>query len=432
MTRKRLTIIGIIGLVVLAILLTLLTAPKKLKQLPIYKASATAANIQFPYLANKQTIDFFTGTNFAAYNTKTGTTTSISPQFNLPTVSAVHWSKTGALFEASDYSVADDLYQALLNKNQDPSQEYWWLYSFSTQKVTLVLPSNPTQQVVDAYWNSSGSNYAYITNTNNLYTSDAPNKSLYKTIDGARIKQFTHNAITLTANTALEQFNTQTRQVKTLINTDFQDSYVSADGQTIAYVLNTHPQSNGVTPGDLYIYNPTTGKSHKLLSGFDGVMSGSGGNLYIAYTDTNGGLHFNVYPHKGKAVSYSLGAVLQRGDTSLNEILPVTANEIYLDTNMNNLVLASTQPTHKSNPINNTYLIQSDLYLNGFEIHYSPENNNYQIVIDQNPYSQYQAAALAYIQSKQVDPNQIVIRWIADDGVTDVNPAVDTTSINFE
>jgi len=423
MRKRYIAFMVILFIVVVSVLIALLHHPR-VKQIAIYKASASAKNIQFPYLADPKTIDFFTGTGFATYNTSDNTTSNISPQFTLPTVSKVRWSKTGVLFEASGYTVADDLYQVLINKYLPVNQNYWWLFNFNTQQLSLITPANTSNTVTDAFWNSNGNGYCYLSNDNHLYTSNSPNKAVYKAGGASKILQFNGATAIIQDDTGLKQVSINTRAVKGLVKAHIEKAYVSADTKTIAYNAYTDLEKKATdTPASLFEFNPESGKSRKLLSNFEGVMGGNEGNLYVGYADQAGVTHFEYYPVKGRPLSYSLGSILDR-DSSVGNILPINDSTIYLDSTKNTLVRASTKYANALNPIDNSYLIDTDLYFSGFEIHFFPDQNNYEIDITQNPYLQYQSSALTYIRSKNIDPNQIVINWRANDGVTKTNPNV--------
>ncbi len=398
------------------------------KHVDLYRAAPGGTNIVFPYLAGSHTIDYFTGSNFAAYDTKTQTTKTISPQFILPTVSQMRWSKTGVLFQAGDYSATDNLYPALIKKGLPINAEYWWFYDFATQKLNTVLTPNPINGVMDAFWNSSGDNYCYIGEDGRLYVSDLTH-SVGKVGSDARIKQFNGTTITLAQGSMLRQISTDGHYGKTFVDDNLQDAYVSPDGKTIAYVLNTHPDSSSVVPGDLYKVDPATGKSHMVLSGFSGAMAGSGGNLYAGYSDSDGKNYLQLYPENGKPIDYSLGASLNRGDL-ISTVLPVSPRLIYVVSKSTNLVEITNQEKPVSTPVSYRYKIQTDLYENGFEIHYDPYKNTYEIDISANPFTTYQNAALEYIRAQRVDPNQINIIWRGYEGVNTTNPAVDTTPIS--
>lgn len=426
--RTRKYLIGILVLLVLFVMAVIINGfLHRPKQINLYKATPGGTNIQFPYLAGPNSIEFFTGSGFAAYDTKTQTSQNISPQFTFPTVSQVRWSKTGVLLKASDYTVADDLYPAITKKALSVSGEYWWLYDFASQKLSMVLP-NIQYNVVDAFWNSSGTNYCYISTDGSLHVSGTTDIVVAKVDQGARIKQFGDNVITLTQGNTLEQISTTGHHsIKTLVTGAFQDSYVSPDGKTIAYVINTHPKSSGVVPGDLYKIGPSDGKPHKVLSGFDGVLAGSGGDLYAGYSDTTGN-RLQLYPKTGRTVNYSLGVSLNKGDL-IGTVLPVSPDTIYVVSKNNNLAEVTDRNKTVSVPISYKYRIQTDLYKNGFEIHYDPYKDTYEVDITTNPYLVNQQAALDYIRTQAVDPNQIRIFWRAYDGVDTTNPHVDTTPV---
>ena len=427
MRLRRYIIAGIVLILVIIVALFIHHLTTRPHQVKLYRATPGGSNIQFPYLAGPDTVDFFTGSGFAAYNTKTQTTSNISPQFILPTVTAVSWSKSGILFKADDYSFGDDLYTALDKMGLPKQQEYWWQYSFDTQKLSIVLPAHLQNNIVDAYWNAVGSNYAYISTDGSLYTSDNPKKAVSKVSDGTRIKQFSGSTITIAENGTITQVNTKNGSQKTLVEANFQDSYVSPDSQTVSYVLTTKPKSKGLVPGDLYKVGTTkSDKARRVLKDFGGVMAGNDGNLYVGYADKSGLNKLSLFPAQGKSTNYSLGASLNKGDV-IGSLLPVSTDRIYVVSKSGNLVQVSDQQAGVSTPVSYKYKIQTDLYENGFEIHYDPYKNTYAVNITTNPFLSNQTAALKYIQAQSVDPNQIRIVWGAYDGVNTTNPAVQIT-----
>jgi len=417
-------LIGLVLIIAAVIVVIILQQPN---HRTLHKTSSGITNAQFPYLANPNTVDFFTGTSFAAYGPASGATTTISPQFALPVVTTMRWSKTGVLFEASGYTKNDDLFQALANKHQAITLDYWWLYNFSNQELSLVLPPNIQNRVVDAYWSSSGDSYSYISNDNTLHISSNPKKVLYHTATGARIKQFNGDSVVIAEGDNLNQIDIASGAKQTLVNANFQDSYISPDMATIAYVVNTHPKATSVVPGDLYTLNPASKGTHKLLSDFGGVLSGDKGNLYFAYQDTSNLNHLELHPSSGKATVYGLGSVVGK-NTSITQVIPKDAEDFYL-TSGTNLFEAKTTTQTSPSLTNNFSAIKGDYYLDGFEIHYQPIYNTYEIDITKNPYSTYQNNALKYIRNHHVDPNQITIVWRAYDGVNNTNSHVDTAPI---
>lgn len=427
--QRKLLIYALIFILLFLGLLIIFSHKNKLPAAPLYKASATASNINYPYLVNSHTIDFFTGSSFASYNSTTNTTTTISPQFAFPTIDNMSWSNSGVLFQASNYSQADDLYPALMNNEVNTNQEYWWVYNFATQKISLLLPANASaQNITDAYWNSSGTGFAYIDTNDNVYLSTNSNTPVYHLKQSSQIIQYTDNNLYLETNTSIDKFNLVTKNLQTLVNgkQHILKVYVSSDAKTAAYVLGgDNPKGDDDYAGDLYDLNTNNNKSKKLLSDVDPVLSGNNGNLYAGYIDSNSVVYLDYYPNNGTALSYDLGAVLEN-QSQLTSVLPASLSNIYLGTSENDLVLASTHKKSVNNPINWDYQIQTDLYENGFEIHYFPDSNYYEIVIDNNPYTTYQLAAINYLKSLNIDPNQIFIKWLPGEGVSYSNPDVIT------
>ena len=428
MRRRRIIIVLTLWFLIIIFLIVshLQHQPKKVN---LYKATPGGKNILFPSLAGPSTIDFFTGSAFAAYDTSSQTSKTISPQFILPTVSQVRWSKAGVMFLASDYTAADNLFAALNDKGLPTNKEYWWIYSFSDQKLNVVTPRNAYFNVVDAFWNASGKGYCYISSDGSLYLSSDQGHAIAKVDTNDRIKQFSGSTITLAENGTIRQIDTSTHRSKDVVNAVFQDAYVSADGKTMAYVLNTHPVSSGVVPGDLYKVNTDNLKASRVLSGFTGAMAGSGGNLYAGYVNDQGNNLLRFFPVSGKSIDYSFGSSLNKGDT-IGTILPVNPGTIYVISRSNNLVEVTDQKKTVSTPVSQEYKIQTDLYQNGFEIHYDPYKDTYEVDISANPFIAYQNAALDYIRKQGVDPNQLNITWRGFEGVDTTNPSVDTSPLN--
>lgn len=428
--RKYLLVLLLILVVVVLIILFIQLNQPSLKQVAVYRASSTASDIQYPYLESPSTIYYFTGSSFSSYDTKTATTQTISPQFAFPDVSNINWSSTGVVFQASNFTTNDDLYPAILSNQLNPSQEYWWNFNFATQQLRLLLPADPSvQNINQVIWNSNGNSYAMLESNNSVYLSTDPSKSVYNLPAGSKIIQFSGNKFTYIDNDSLIQVDLRNddSSVITVAAGKITSAYVSSDNRTIAYTIaEANQNGNAEYADDLYKVDPSSHKSKNVLSGFDGVLSGSGGALYAAYTDSNDATHLNLYSASGNGSTFDLGPVLQR-DSTIASILPDGSNTIYLDSSRNQLIKASTNPVNSTNPINNEYKIQSDIYLNGFEIHYIPASASYQIDIDSNPYQQYQDSALSYIKSLGIDPNQIDITWRANSGVNWSNPYVVTT-----
>lgn len=429
MRQRRLIIGGLLIWLVLLMWLIFSHTHHQPKKVDLFRAATGGTNIQFPYLASQNTVNFFTGSNFASYDTKNQTTQAISPQFIFPTVNLVRWSKNGILLQTSnDYTPVDNFYTALNQKGLSTGQEYWWIYNYATQKMDTVLPQNTLNNVTDAFWNSSGNSYCYVSSDGWLYVSSSPKHGLSKVGPNAKIKQFSGSTISIMQGAALKQIDTTSGKEKTLTKATIQDAYVSPDNQTVAYVVNNHPQASSVTPGILYKINPANGKSSKLLDNFNGPMAGNGGNLYVGYADNAGINHLQLYPKTGKTIAYTLGTSLNKGD-SIGSILPVDSHKLYIVSNTNNIVEVTDSDTTFTTPVSNKYKIQTDLYESGYEIHYDPYKDTYEIDISSNPFLANQAAALQFIKSQGIDPNQINIIWRAYDGVDNTNPSMNTAKV---
>lgn len=412
--NRRIFVVGALVALVLILVIGTLNIFGQPKHINLYSSSSGGANIQFPYLAGPHTLDFFTGSGFASYDTTSQVSQSISPQFNLPAVGTVRWSKTGVLFEVSDYTGTDDLSLILASDNLPTTQNYWWLYNFASQKLSLVSTANQQNSAVSAVWNSSGNNYCYLTADGSLYTSSAPDQPIYSNKSASGVEWFNGSSVIVNEGDSLKQIDLINQGVKTLFSVNSQALYVSPDGQTIAYVLNTHPKSNDVVPGDLYKVNPANDKASKVLSNFNGVLAGDDGNLYAGYSDTSGNHHLNLYPKTGKTIVYSPGSALKQAG-NISDILPENSGSIYVDLASNSLVRLTTNPDSSIESINATSLF-SNLPFQGpaasYEIDvtfpFADDVVSPTIVI-KAPTPQARQAALQWIRDKGYDPSDYKI-----------------------
>ncbi len=418
---RKYFIIGGIGLLIL-IVVVLFLLPRPRPQQKIYQSSYTATNIQFPFLASNNTVDFFTGSAFASYNLTNHTTTTLSPQFSLPPISNVEWSSAGVLFEASNSTPVDDLYPAASTLGLNPSQEYWWFYSFATQKISYVDGGSPELIVTNAQWVSGSPGvYDYVVGNT---VKDSIGQTLFT--DQAGVTQIEYASPTkviyeTASNTpTVKEYNLTHHTNSILLKGTIKNVAVAANGSYLVYVDHYNTGATGNTPGDLELLNLQTHKTTKVMSSFEGVTSLNNTSYLLISSQAGAG------PAQLLRYTIATGALTVLQNSALNQSQPaaslwiINANNYLVDSPANLLLVFSDKPANQPLYSNYDYLIQQDIYENGFEIHYRKEGglDVYNIYITQNPYLQYQEAALQYIRSLKIDPNLINIKWYSDSGVS--------------
>ena len=133
MSKKRIILLAVIALGLLLGLYSLLHKPPA-----SVKYSHVATNFQSPWV-DKNSIYFFTGSNFAKYNFQSNATEKISDYLYLKNnVSSFNWSSKGVLFFSDGQQQDDYLNLAASNFGADLAQPAWWFYDFNTQKLNLL------------------------------------------------------------------------------------------------------------------------------------------------------------------------------------------------------------------------------------------------------------------------------------------------------
>jgi len=104
MNKKQLTIFVSVATVIIVMAVTLFNHHgtsflKPSGNRTLYASQIIGRNVQFPNLIDNNTLEFFTGSSFATIDLRTSQTKTFTPEFNLPNVIDVVWSKQQVLFQ---------------------------------------------------------------------------------------------------------------------------------------------------------------------------------------------------------------------------------------------------------------------------------------------------------------------------------------------
>ena len=421
----------LVGVIIVIVLVGL--ANTRTPQQKIYQSSYTATNIQFPYLLNNHTVDYFTGSAFASYDTTNHTTTALSQQLTLPPISDMRWSSTGVLFKAGGSTSSDDLYPAATSYELDSSQEYWWLYSFATQQISYLRGSHQDQQATDAQWiDGDPAHYDYVVGKSVVRSDD---RTLFTDSGGVvRLEYASPTKViyqTAGSSTTIKEHDLTSGTASTLVAGAIKNVGVATSGNYVVYVDHYQAGTTGDTPGDLELLDLRSHATHRVMSNYEGTTSLNNDTTLLISSQTGS------TPSQLLRYDVATGKLAALNNDSLDQshsaasLWVVDPNNYLVDSVSNLLTVFRDQPAVQPIYPNYDYLIQSDLYQNGFELHYRTNNGLevYNIYITQNPFLQYQQAALQFIRSQKIDPNLINIKWYGNDGVsrpTYVDTAVPT------
>lgn len=413
----------------------------------LYTVGGAPSNIQHPFLKDSNTVYFFTGQAFASYNLSTGKTAVLSPQFSLPTVDTMQWSKDGVLFKAAGYSSVDDLYGRLTSDNYETEQSYWWFYSIRDQSIKLVNDFTRGNSIDDARLGSDGETMYFTSSSPALLQIKEPEdtgeshkhaNTLYSS-KGGIIKQLTGhdnrvgNIIGTTDRAVYYQdsetpgkiikVETATKQGSAVISNYLKGGQISPDGNYISYIAG-ETVNEGVyemdhhLDGDLTVVSLKDNSKLYTSKHYEGITTfDANSNIYLWYQEDSKDTYKRVNLLTKDVLRYTSPNLQQLSAKYLIAINP-EENQFAITTSNNKWVQFSDQDSGLIDTAQKEYQLQgSDINRDGYSIVYLSEKEQYSIYILKAPYKQTQQQVLSYIRSQGVDPNQIKIKWYSGDGV---------------
>lgn len=389
-----------------------------------------ATNIQFPYLISSDKLRFFSGSAFAELDTNTFQTKGLTPFYRLPEINTVRWGSNAVLFSARNYTLSDQLYGKLVKQGLPTDGNYWWLINFKNNEISLVGGLR-AGGVSDAIWLSDEDRFIVVVSG----SSDA-NEVFINQINGEQTKLFEVPGIQslLWANSdrlilsslenssnLLVQYRFQENQ-KQILAEKIGPAVVNNSGERVLF-LGDEAAVEGTDElfGNLELLDVTSGTVSRVANRFSGTLAWSpNGQTWLALS------------HQLQEDSL-IGDVLGNKDqialddtefdpSALVAVSPADSEKFYMiDQNKFDLYLASKVAPEALPALPDFSAIQEAHFGERFYLSFNPQQNRYNILILTNPFDVGQNQAITYIKSRQFDPYQLNLRFVADDGVVAPN-----------
>ncbi len=448
MNKKQLTIFVSVATVIIVMAVTLFNHHgtsflKPSGNRTLYASQIIGRNVQFPNLIDNNTLEFFTGSSFATIDLRTSQTKTFTPEFNLPNVIDVVWSKQQVLFEVGPVSAQDDLY-AQADPSAQQGANSWWLWSpglSQPQQVTGGLDGTVNQAV----WSSDGKAIIALTQ---LGTAAKQTIEHLNPASLAVTNKFAVSNSSLVGDTAqgvlahqdanLVVWKDGQRTVLPITANTTRQPVVTADHNAVIYENNAaelDPKTNSTAHADLYIYDLALHKSYQLLSAAQntnnyttfqkGILAlpAPADNLSPAQSSTATARLTTGSASKQTAYSLTVADQDLQYIGQLRSAWDISGNSAtaFATTNTNNdLVLVSTNKSVQSqvSPYRVVFVENptATVTVNGSAIYYLDYNvatNGLKIFIN-NPTADAQAdrtALLNNLTDSLHDPNQVQKEW---------------------
>ncbi len=419
MRLKLILLAGLVGLLVIGLLFWM-----RSNQLRLYVSEPFATNLQFSQ-GNDKNIRFFTGSGFASYDLTKHSSTLITRVFSLPKVSEVRWAKNGVLFQASGYSGSDEL-EPILSQLQLPlSYPYWWSLDFASNRLALVGDPALGAEVFDARWLVDESGYVYLEPIFEaeeegfhftLVLADNGKAPVKKgSVEALKILWASRTKIIYSSPVEIAQVDLNGGNKHSLLDKASQDATVSPDGTQLAYLqVKAGAASEEHPSASLIVTDIKDLQPRVILDDFSGGLGWKLNDLLI----------HGVSEEKPVTALYSSGKMkdikLLGSKVGIVTIQALSEQTFLVSGPKSTGYLASLDKsaTLGSPELKTPYLeTEKTIYQPTFYIAYFPEKDQYSIYITASPYRLNQKKAYDFVRSKGYDPNQLEIRWYADDRV---------------
>lgn len=430
MNKKILIIIGLAALTVIAFLL--FGKPALSPHRSLFLSQPIATNFRYPAQLSPTEAYYFNGSTFLSYNLTQQTSKPLSPIFALPNVLDVQWSKSGALFKATSYSVLDQLKPILDSKNLPTNSAYWWSVNFATSEIKLIgAPHGPsTDEVItdgttisSTIWASDGQKYYYIQTSllvnkpaiNTVYVAslDKPPQPLAQ-IDGHNLVWADQSRIIYKVASSkthtLNQFNIAAKTTQVIYDNFSGPAYINTSGSiglVIPAGLKTGSETLAETNGPLQLLTLGDSSKPKVLdAAFSGTVAWSRSADAWAAVETVGKDTLTGYSDDGSGKVVKLVFKLTNPKTPPPnlKVIAYENDQILLLDSSNNAYLASVEQLNlkaveKFNPSQWSYSGTDSLMTHGL--------TNAQL--GDLKYALYQFALSASLNPKKVDIRGVTI-----------------------
>lgn len=441
--RRKTIIVGAAIFVAVTMLILITTLSFLLKPDEATISRAFAGNMGYSAQIDDHTLYFFTGSAFAAYDLNTFTSKELTPFYALPTeITAVVFSKNGALVQATGYSAADSLYQTISNKNLNKFESYWWLFDFNTDKQTLIGEAGSETMVHEALWQDE-STYVYDVRQPDgslrllqakIGKGSSPIASLGQnaSLEAAAQNQVFYIDTQVGSRRSLIQLNVASGQT-TDLTPMYDVSDILALGPDVSMLLlannydpNAQPAKNDSGEGDsegevplgqLLYYDSTAKKFTKIEDSFSGTAAWQPGSSdwVVAGQKASNGQSLIIFNKSNDFTKLD-----SKLDGNLEYLAVGRTNKGALVTNgYGDLYYASQQKIDGLPVLQDAVsLLGSNIFNSKFQMAYDGSYRQFNFYILRPPNKAGMDAALDYIRSKGIDPYQIRTKWYGADSPT--------------
>ena len=430
LTRKRIIIIAIaaVGAIVAYFIFSALNSYKK--------SDSFATNIQYADMKNGK-VSFFTGSNFAQLNIISGKTESISPILILPPITSMELGNNGAIFQATDYSPVDDLYKILISKNIPTNDSYWWYYNLESKKYELLIDEENNRPASAAKW-VNDNEFVYMALPGEADAKKL-NTDFYLRGSNGKVKKVASyenkasdevvgivsansNSVFVTIRSEndlrLSKIDYKSGKETIIENGINREVAVSPDGNSyIVSKLNTKIKNTSdiSSLSDIFYIKGDTKK--KIANGFNGISRwDKKSNSFISYGEDSEGRNEVIFTNADLNKKLSLDK--STDGLTINSVLVNNGTDDLLLVDENNKIFHYSKKNYDNvPPLQDDASLHGDFFEEGFNINYFPDDGAYNVYVNSNPFSVNSQKAIEFIKAKNLDPNQLYLRWYADDDV---------------
>ncbi len=315
MTKNRLILIALV-LTLLGGLLIWFVGRNTLKV-----SRPVAIDLRYPSMSGEGKTRYFNGSAFMEFDLVSQSSRSLTPSYWLPSIADVRWSKTGVIFQATEYGPTDDLHPVLVKNGLPTGAPYWWEMNFQTGAVNLIgniaAMKDLGAAVDDVVWTADGKSYYYTQAEESIDDEHGRSAALYSAVPGGAVTALgTLEATDLLwadsgrliykedshATRALKELAVQTRKTRTLASGFVGPAYVNPSGSKILFTdarpeeKEEHDEGGGhgheELVGPLKLYDTSSGTAKTIREEFSGVpvWSPAGDSWAAVFKGKEGGL----------------------------------------------------------------------------------------------------------------------------------------------
>lgn len=403
-----------------------------------YKVSKTfATNINYPSLTNNR-VQYFTGSSFAELDVNNGSTRRISPPLILPEVLEMKWSEDGVIFQATNYSPADDLYQKILDASLTPETSYWWIHDFKTNKTSLLYDPVSLRAAEDAIWTKDNELLYFLPPDGEIadkvytdfYIRDKQGKDkkilsypytgrekITRVLGKNNEEVYVISEIDLSQR--LSRIEIDKNPKEEIIDENVQREVAVDEVGKQFLTSNISKDKNEGTEklrfSDIYLI--IDGKKTKVTEGFSGESRwDSTLNAFITLGQNYKGENKVLITNSEKKISIDIDEAAGE-ELTLNDVLVNNINEMLLVNEDTEILYYSKKQRNNLPDIQDSSKIHGDFYEDEFSINYFPDTNSYNVYITKEPFSKNTEKVYDYIKGQGIDPNQLWLNFYPYDDV---------------